>query len=312
MNIIYSSLLISIFCLFVCLFIYLYVCLFVCWLILLFFINVDSLATKTAGAFLKIVAKEYLANTIGPTVRDVLAAPAGYEVDQNKLAEGENRDENMARLSAMSGTALERITDSLPELPMAVRVFLERLKRRVERKFPGARLKAIGAFMFLRFMQPSIFSPEGFGLIDAPPPRDARRALILVAKVLQNLANGVKFGNKEAYMAELNQFVMANVEELFYFLDEISSTHGRGKLAHAAIDGAASEASDAAALDEAWVTVLSHLYTHRERVEVELGKLGRADSREWATVKRILGVIEQHTSKPAPAASPRGPISPRQ
>ena len=59
----------------------------------------------------------------------------------------------------MSGKALERITDSLPELPMAVRVFLERLKQRVERKFPGARLKAIGAFMFLRFMQPSIFSP---------------------------------------------------------------------------------------------------------------------------------------------------------
>ena len=43
--------------------------------------------------------------------------------------------------------------------------------------------------------------------------QEARRALILVAKVLQNLANGVKFGNKEAFM-EVYVVVIARNDEI--------------------------------------------------------------------------------------------------
>lgn len=255
----------------------------------------DSLATKTAGAYLKMVARDYLIATIGPTVRDVIAAPDGYEVDPGKLTGAGAADElpqNMARLSHMCGVALERVTESLPDVPPVVRIFFERLKRRVERKFPGARLKAIGAFMFLRFMQPSIFSPEGFGLLDGPPPASARRALILVAKVLQNLANGVKFGNKEAFMADMNAFVMANVEELFYFLDEISSTHNQSQFAYLQQEGAAADSFDPAAVDEAWATVLGQLMLQRERVEQELQKADRLNSAEWLAVKAILDSVK--------------------
>jgi hypothetical protein len=253
----------------------------------------DSLATKAAGAYLKMVARDYLIATIGPTVRDVIAAPDGYEVDPAKLgAAADELPANMARLAGMCGVALERVTESLPDVPPPVRLFFERLKRRVERKFPGARLKSIGAFMFLRFMQPSIFSPEGFGLLDAPPPAAARRALILVAKVLQNLANGVKFGNKEAFMGEMNAFVMANVEELFYFLDEISSTHNQSQFAYIQQDNAANESFDPAALEEAWVTVLGQLLLQRERVEQELQKADRLNSPEWLSVKAVLDTVK--------------------
>ena len=255
----------------------------------------DSLATKTAGAYLKMVARDYLIATVGPTVRDVIAAPDGYEVDPSKLSGGGGADDvaaNMARLAATCGVALERITESLPDVPPVVRIFFERLKRRVERKFPSARLKAIGAFMFLRFMQPSIFSPEGFGVLDSPPPAAARRALILVAKVLQNLANGVKFGNKEAFMADMNAFVMANVEELFYFLDEISATHNQSQFAYLQQDGAAPDSFDAAAVEDAWTTVLGQLLLQRERVEQELQKADRLNAPEWLVVKQILDSVK--------------------
>jgi hypothetical protein len=81
----------------------------------------------------------------------------------------------MSRLAGKCSEALELIVSSLPDVPPAMRVFLERLKARVEvcvcvyalcvvsrvltwcvraqAKFTGARLKAVGAFVFLRFMQ---------------------------------------------------------------------------------------------------------------------------------------------------------------
>lgn len=45
---------------------------------------------------------------------------------------------------------------------------------------------------------------------------------MLIAKVLQNTANGVQFGGKEEYMAPLNDFVTSNISVLFSFLDKVS------------------------------------------------------------------------------------------
>lgn len=47
-----------------------------------------------------------------------------------------------------------------------------------------------------------------------PPNDTARRTLVLVAKVLQNLANGVMFGGKEEFMIPMNKFIEGNTENL--------------------------------------------------------------------------------------------------
>ena len=82
--------------------------------------------------------------------------------------------------------------------------------------------KAIGAFIFLRFYNTGITVPESFGLMQTPPKQSARRQLILLSKVLQNLANGVKFGAKETFMTKLNGFIISNQEKLKAFYDKIS------------------------------------------------------------------------------------------
>lgn len=58
-------------------------------------------------------------------------------------------------------------------------------------------------------------------MIDSPSDK-ARRALVLIAKLLQNTANGVQFGGKEEYMAPLNDFVTENINILYGFLDQAS------------------------------------------------------------------------------------------
>jgi hypothetical protein len=49
--------------------------------------------------------------------------------------------------------------------------------------------------------------------------------LLLIAKVIQNLANNVLFGVKEPYMFPLNDFLAHNVFDVLGFLREISVSH---------------------------------------------------------------------------------------
>lgn len=89
-------------------------------------------------------------------------------------------------------------------------------------KFPDAKYTAVGAFIFLRFFCPAIVAPEAEGLLDTAPSKDLRRGLLLIAKVIQNLANNVLFGAKEPYMYPLNNFLTQNIYYVTTFLRQIS------------------------------------------------------------------------------------------
>lgn len=80
---------------------------------------------------------------------------------------------------------------------------------------------AVSGFIFLRFICPAIVTPEKHGLLNKPVTSKQRRTLILVSKVLQNLANGVRFGNKERYMTSANPFIEKNEGKLVLFLNEL-------------------------------------------------------------------------------------------
>jgi neurofibromin 1 len=90
------------------------------------------------------------------------------------------------------------------------------------RRFPEAKFTAVGAFIFLRFFCPAIVAPDVEGLISTTPSKEMRRGLLLIAKVVQNLANNVLFGAKEPYMFPLNDFLSQNIYYVATFLREIS------------------------------------------------------------------------------------------
>lgn len=76
-------------------------------------------------------------------------------------------------------------------------------------------LRSIGGFIFLRFINPAIVSPETIDL-DLPQGaggdnREIRRGLVMITKVLQALANNVRFGSKEPGMKKLNEFMDVQV-----------------------------------------------------------------------------------------------------
>jgi neurofibromin 1 len=98
-------------------------------------------------------------------------------------------------------------------------------------RFPEAKYTAVGAFVFLRFFCPAIVAPDAEGLVHTTPSKDMRRGLLLIAKIVQNLANNVLFGAKEPWMFPLNDFLTQNIYRVTTFLREISvrPAHPGGK-----------------------------------------------------------------------------------
>ena len=76
--------------------------------------------------------------------------------------------------------------------------------------------------MFLRFISPAIVTPES---IDIELPKEhepnMKKGLLVVARVIQNLANNMFFG-KQAHMAPLNEFLKSNIVVVTRFLSELN------------------------------------------------------------------------------------------
>jgi len=64
--------------------------------------------------------------------------------------------------------------------------------------------------------------PKNFGLVKDEPSDAAKRQLVLITKVLQNLAAGVEFGKKESFMIKLNDFIRANSGQMGNFLTDLT------------------------------------------------------------------------------------------
>lgn len=84
-------------------------------------------------------------------------------------------------------------------------------------------LPLIGSFVVLRFFNPSIVFPETRNLIPTSVKISAthRRNLILISKIIQNLANGIQFGLKEDYMGPMNEYINENQSKVNEFLNDI-------------------------------------------------------------------------------------------
>jgi len=180
----------------------------------------NSCATKLMTSYTKLTGKIYLYNTLSPVLQQLFLTPQNLEVDPTR-AKGINIQQNMVKLINMSQTFLNAILSSLKECPYSFHIIAKELFNEAGKRFADSKRKAVAGFIFLRFFCPAISGPDTCGLADGLQP-DVRRALVLISKAIQNLANGVQFGSKEQYMANMNEFIVNNRERVDEFLDKLT------------------------------------------------------------------------------------------
>ena len=218
----------------------------------------NSMASKVMTAYSKKVGGEYLKATLSTPIAHICNRDLSMEVDPRKISPGEDRKENMKKLIIACNSFVDWIVTSGMNAPLPFRKICKHLYEEVNSRFPQSRHSAIGGFLFLRFFCPAIISPEGFHILNEPPSVKSRRSLVLVAKALQNLANGVMFGNKEAFMTDVNNFIQENQERIVAFFEDMIETGLRLQSKPADVNPME--------LEEALNTVHRHLYENREEM----------------------------------------------
>lgn len=197
----------------------------------------NSAAAKMLSATLQHVGTKYLQMTLRRIVHEVCMSNPRIEIDPLKLKPDDNYDENLKRLTSYCELFFNTITKSIEDCPVFVRHVCEYVQMSAVRKFPESKqirqnLSAVGGLLFLRFFCPAIFTPHKFSVVEAAPGPVALRSLILISKVMQMMANGLRFSDKaEQYMIPMNEFIDKHSADLLNFFTEASMVPSEEEIA---------------------------------------------------------------------------------
>ncbi|KAF4457831.1 hypothetical protein F53441_306, partial [Fusarium austroafricanum] len=181
-------------------------------------------ATKMLSVYAKWKGASYIRTTLQKVLERLMltSKDLDLELDPARVSTTEELQKNALQLRIVAKVFIDDICASSSSIPPAFRKICHIISNAVMPRFPDAKYTAVGAFIFLRFFCPAIVAPEVEGLVSTAPSKEMRRGLLLIAKVIQNLANNVLFGAKEPYMFPLNDFLTQNIYHVTTFLREIS------------------------------------------------------------------------------------------
>ena len=204
----------------------------------------NCVATKMLSIYAKWKGSAYLKGTLQKVLErlTMTSHDLDLELDPSRITSEEEAKQNALQLQIVAKVFIDDICASYSFIPPSFKKICSivsqavalvpparesaanslKISAAVTPRFEEAKYTAVGSFIFLRFFCPAIVAPEADGLVSAPPSKELRRGLLLIAKVIQNLANNVLFGAKEPYMDALNDFLSQNIYRVTTFLRVIS------------------------------------------------------------------------------------------
>eukprot|EP01102_Stenamoeba_stenopodia_P020321 TRINITY_DN786_c0_g7_i1.p1 TRINITY_DN786_c0_g7~~TRINITY_DN786_c0_g7_i1.p1 ORF type:complete len:924 (-),score=135.37 TRINITY_DN786_c0_g7_i1:1405-4176(-) len=186
----------------------------------------ESPATKLLSAHFNDQGLDYLRHVTHHLITEIVFNNQDWEIDPSKADKGVDVMNNLEKLLVLTQDFLKTLFKSVDQCPTSFRLIFAHTQREIGNRFPEMKQLVVGAFLFLRFICPALVTPERYSILPNEGqnlPAQARRGLILVSKLLQNLANNVEFdGSKEDYTKSLNRLITRNIDSVRKFFDELA------------------------------------------------------------------------------------------
>lgn len=162
----------------------------------------------------------------GDGENEVSLLAVSMELDtEHELADDVDTDTNLIQLQLICQKIMTvLVKTSLKNIPAPLREIFVEIDQSVSAKFPGsmdAIYKGLGGLFFLRFVCPAISAPHVYGLLPQPPNETTQRQLVLIAKVIQSIANMQEPGKKEEYMMVMSSFITTSIPRIVKFYDNL-------------------------------------------------------------------------------------------
>ncbi|XP_048487858.1 neurofibromin [Plutella xylostella] len=190
----------------------------------------NSLGSKIMAFCFKIYGAAYLQSLLEPFITSLLDQVAveptlSFEVDPARLDAGQDIEVNRSNLISLTQEVFTRIVSSADRFPPQLRSMCHCLYQVLSKRFaqfPQTSVGAVGTVLFLRFINPAIVSPQEMGITSRSVPAQVKRGLMLMSKILQNIANHVLF-SKEQHMLPFNHLLRTHFEIARRFFIQIAS-----------------------------------------------------------------------------------------
>ncbi|XP_012529974.1 neurofibromin [Monomorium pharaonis] len=186
----------------------------------------NTLGSKIMSFCFKIYGTSYLQGLLEPLIKPLLdESTISFEVDSARIDPNENIEQNGENLIMLTQKVFNAIVSSADKFPPQLRSMCHCLFQVLCKRFPQSpqsNIVAVGTVIFLRFINPAIVSPQEMSIVNKPVPYEVKRGLMLMSKILQNIANHVEF-SKEQHMLPFNDFLRTHFEIGRRFIIQIAS-----------------------------------------------------------------------------------------
>lgn len=178
----------------------------------------EDLPPRLLRIFIRENGHSYVQKVLEPLIKEVSDMGTYLEIDPNRADPSMDLKANFLKLESLAQKFVDAIVSSFDYIPASFNRICKCICDEAGKRFEDSEQLAVAGFIFLRFICPVIATPETFGVtIDAV----ARRTLLLVGKILQNLANGATF--KEDYLQDMNIFLNKNQSVIDLFIKKVKT-----------------------------------------------------------------------------------------
>ncbi|CUS22629.1 LAQU0S06e02366g1_1 [Lachancea quebecensis] len=181
----------------------------------------NSCATRALSMFSRLKGSDYLAKTLKPVLEGIINKEESFEIE--KLSPDDpDAERNVQLFTKYLKLLIDSIVNSIASFPPEFFILCQTIYLSVRNKFPGYEKVAVGSFIFLRFFCPALVSPDAENIVDIVTPPQ-KRSFVIMAKVVQNIANGSINSMKWPLLNSRSSFLYDCSEKVSKYLTEIAN-----------------------------------------------------------------------------------------